>query len=180
MINFARLPVITKTPGLSRAIQDTHIVFFCQLQSRLCLRQWVYSLDTNNYLCYLCTIVLHSALLIEVLLGSVFHTWHSPTLSQGNGIAPVGTCLLHNIDGFVQDCRISSALAMEIMQYCTKPSILYHVEFLPWWQHCFYRSFIFQVIDPLQCYLNPIKVITPLSHRMCSYNDWDEITIKRG
>ena len=28
-----------------------------------------------------------------------------------------------HIDGFVQDCSISSALAMEILQTCTKPSI---------------------------------------------------------
>ena len=27
-----------------------------------------------------------------------------------------------NIDGLVQDCSISSALAMEILQSCTKPS----------------------------------------------------------
>ena len=30
----------------------------------------------------------------------------------------------HDIDGLVQDCSISSALAMEILQSCTKPSIL--------------------------------------------------------
>ena len=27
------------------------------------------------------------------------------------------------IDGLVQDCSVSSSLAMEIMQYCTKPLI---------------------------------------------------------
>ena len=27
------------------------------------------------------------------------------------------------VDGFVQDCSISSVLAMEILQFCTKPSI---------------------------------------------------------
>ena len=31
--------------------------------------------------------------------------------------------LLHNINGLVQDCCISSALAMEILQSCNKPSI---------------------------------------------------------
>ena len=31
--------------------------------------------------------------------------------------------LQHDIDGLVQDCSISSALAMEILQSCTKPSI---------------------------------------------------------
>ena len=30
----------------------------------------------------------------------------------------------HYFDGLVQDCSISSALAMEILQSCTKPSIL--------------------------------------------------------
>ena len=31
---------------------------------------------------------------------------------------------MHHFDGLVQDCSISSALAMEILQSCTKPSIL--------------------------------------------------------
>ena len=30
---------------------------------------------------------------------------------------------LHYIDSLVQDCSISSALAMEILQSCTKPQI---------------------------------------------------------
>ena len=30
----------------------------------------------------------------------------------------------YHIDSLVQDCSISSALAMEILQYCTKPSVL--------------------------------------------------------
>ena len=29
----------------------------------------------------------------------------------------------HNIEGLVQDCSNSSALAMELLQFCTKPSI---------------------------------------------------------
>ena len=29
----------------------------------------------------------------------------------------------HNIDGLVQDCSSSSALTMELLQSCTKPSI---------------------------------------------------------
>ena len=32
-------------------------------------------------------------------------------------------CYSHNIDGLVQDCGISIATALEILQYCTKPSI---------------------------------------------------------
>ena len=35
------------------------------------------------------------------------------------------------IDGLVQDCNISSALTMEILQSCTKPSILTSV--FPGW-----------------------------------------------
>ena len=31
---------------------------------------------------------------------------------------------LHEIDGLVQDCNISIANALEILQSCTKPSIL--------------------------------------------------------
>ena len=33
--------------------------------------------------------------------------------------------LITYIDGFVQDCSISSALAMEILQSCTKPLIIF-------------------------------------------------------
>ena len=38
------------------------------------------------------------------------------------------------IDGLVQDCSISSALAMEILQSCTKPSILSIQWGFLWWQ----------------------------------------------
>ena len=31
----------------------------------------------------------------------------------------------HDFDELVQDCSICSALAMEILQVCTKPSILF-------------------------------------------------------
>ena len=31
----------------------------------------------------------------------------------------------HNVDGLVQDCKNSSALAMELLQSCIKPSM--------WW-----------------------------------------------
>ena len=34
-------------------------------------------------------------------------------------------CNRYHADGLVQDCSISSALAMEILQSCTKPSMLY-------------------------------------------------------
>ena len=34
-----------------------------------------------------------------------------------------GNCPSYHIDGLVQDCSISNALAMEILQSCTKPSI---------------------------------------------------------
>ena len=40
--------------------------------------------------------------------------------------------LLHNFDGLVQDCSISIALAMEILQSCTKPSICITVMSLMW------------------------------------------------
>ena len=36
---------------------------------------------------------------------------------------------LDYIDGLVQDCRISSVLALEILQSCTKPSILFSLLF---------------------------------------------------
>ena len=42
----------------------------------------------------------------------------------------------YNIDGLVQDCSISSALAMKLLQSCTKPSVwdilssLFHFQIL--------------------------------------------------
>ena len=41
---------------------------------------------------------------------------------QGLHLLYVNDCE-HYIDGLVQDCSIASALAMEILQSCTKPSI---------------------------------------------------------
>ena len=50
------------------------------------------------------------------------------------------------IDGLVQDCNISSAIAMEIIQCCTKPwTCFVHLETLPtisrkantWMRHCY-------------------------------------------
>ena len=42
----------------------------------------------------------------------------------------VGFCfviliVIHDIDGLMQDCGNSSAFAMELLQSCTKPSILF-------------------------------------------------------
>ena len=36
----------------------------------------------------------------------------------------------HSMDGLVQDCNNSSALAMELLQSCTKPSV--YSTNLPW------------------------------------------------
>ena len=43
-------------------------------------------------------------------------------LAIWGGFLGAGSKLVH-INGLVQDCSISSTLAMEIMQSCTKPSI---------------------------------------------------------
>ena len=39
------------------------------------------------------------------------------------------------IYGLVQDCSNSSALAMELLQSCTKPSIYKHVKYIPYLPH---------------------------------------------
>ena len=38
----------------------------------------------------------------------------------------------HQIDGLVQDCSISIALAMEILQSCTKPSKYFVIQWMSW------------------------------------------------
>ena len=71
-----------------------------------------------------------------LVLGEVL----SQSLQPRGPVRTVGVCLVaarelemidnktinvsvSHIDGLVQDCSISTALAMEIMQSCTKPSI---------------------------------------------------------
>ena len=40
------------------------------------------------------------------------------------------TCIIiHHIDGLVQDCSISKALAMEILQFCTQPRYTIDINF---------------------------------------------------
>ena len=41
-----------------------------------------------------------------------------------------------HFDGFVQDCSISSALALEILQFCTKSSIWYIKAWMIWPPFC--------------------------------------------
>ena len=36
---------------------------------------------------------------------------------------PAGSNFVYNIEALVQDCGTSSALAMELLQSCTKPSV---------------------------------------------------------
>ena len=71
---------------------------------------------------------------------------------------------IHHIDGLVQDCSNSSALAMELLQSCTKPSICdktvnFTVDVVLWTElcpHCIFQTssqilFIFiDLIDQLQ------------------------------
>ena len=67
--------------------------------------------------------------------------WHSKTCISGWDIILNLICvfiLTHHgrgihIDGLLQDCSISSALAMEILQSCTKPLIYRSVK---WTIHC--------------------------------------------
>ena len=42
--------------------------------------------------------------------------------SQSSCYPPIS---IMNIDGLVQDCSVSNALTMEILQPCTKPSIVF-------------------------------------------------------
>ena len=50
-----------------------------------------------------------------------------------------------NVDGLVQDCSISIAYALEILQSCTKPSMCYMSWFLT-------LTYIWKVIWPWLCY----------------------------
>ena len=47
----------------------------------------------------------------------------SPLLSQSTSTTPMTTLTMVNIDGLVQDCSNSIALAVELLQSSTKPSI---------------------------------------------------------
>ena len=45
---------------------------------------------------------------------------------------PLSVKLYHHFDGLVQDCRNSIANTLELLQSCTKPSILCHCVFVGW------------------------------------------------
>ena len=63
-----------------------------------------------------------------------------------------------HIDGLVQDCSISSALALEILQSCSKPSIwAYHCHYVPLpeptniqWRHYSAQDPSFQLIMSIE------------------------------
>ena len=50
-------------------------------------------------------------------------------------------------DSLVQDCSNSSALAMELLQSCTKPSIHYSISYMIWWAHMWRSKRQFSHID---------------------------------
>ena len=68
------------------------------------------------------------------------------------------------IDGFVQDCSISSVLAMEILQYCTKPSRWSYHRFLYNWSRDHF------VYAPSQC--ETILHCNVVSHWLGAYTKW--------
>ena len=58
--------------------------------------------------------------------------------AENRTLAPDDFCDLH-IDGLAQDCSNSSALAIELLQSCTKSLILSWVASLALWQSGFLR-----------------------------------------
>ena len=58
---------------------------------------------------YFCHLIILTMIIITIAITGYFLCNHERTTSRF-------------IDGLVQDCSISSALAMEILQSCTKPS----------------------------------------------------------
>ena len=78
----------------------------------------------------------------------------------------------HYIDGLAQDCSNSSALAMELLQYCTKPSIcgnklnakvLFQYRCLTrsrdtWWRH---QMETFSTLLPICAGNSPVPVNSP-------------------
>ena len=48
---------------------------------------------------------------------------HAVIIAEIQWIGSVVVSCVAYVDGLVQDCSISSALAMEILQFCSKPSM---------------------------------------------------------
>ena len=72
-----------------------------------------------------------------------------------------------HIDGLGQDCSISNALAMEILQSCTKPSICFqlpmiHVIDIPITQYCFTGISHHWQVD---CFFNNLVMPTRKKHQ---------------
>ena len=53
----------------------------------------------------------------------IIHIWFRNYSPRAEGAKPATCSRAAYINGSVHDCSISSALAMEILQYCTKPSV---------------------------------------------------------
>ena len=71
------------------------------------------------------------ALCSSLGVGSTSIIEYQPTVNTRNcAFMNLGICERVYFDGLMQDCSISSALALEILQSCTKPSIC-----SPAWQH---------------------------------------------
>ena len=62
-------------------------------------------------------------LLLSVNVHSVIQVrWWTDQLRETSGLPNLSTSFEHNLDGLVQDCSNFSALAMGLLQCCTKPS----------------------------------------------------------
>ena len=59
-------------------------------------------------------------------------------------------CIKRYVDGLLQDCSISSALAMEILQSCTKPTMCSHQRDC-WWPGIIWRYGISSQSDNQSC-----------------------------
>ena len=62
------------------------------------------------------------------------------------------TTAIEYIDGLVQDCSISSALAMELLQSCTKPSIFKYSKSTHQ-ARCLFNPFVYSAKQANNCWL---------------------------
>ena len=73
-----------------------------------------------------------------IIIGTIKDIWHRRTLTYGNSIVKQAKSIIrchYDTEGLVQDCSISIANVMEILQSCTKPLIW--ASTAPYWiQYC--------------------------------------------
>ena len=79
---------------------------------------------------------------------------------------------MHDIDGLVQDCSNSIANALELLQFCTKPSIssILNIALIYNEISLGYISSVIIVLPTAMCWNSAIQIVGPKPARLLKYS----------